>query len=615
VVCFSIIDWESRWQRPQQLASKFADNGHRVFYVRMSGFLPPGGPPYELVELRENVWSVTVATRVHPRIYDEAIDATVEASITDALTALRADQDVGLAVSLVEIATWRSVAEHARELFGWPLVYDCMDEWHGFPGIADPVVREEVALAPTADLIVASASRLVEKFSGIARRVVLARNGADFERFAGGDGSKVLPGIQPPVVGYFGVIDEWFDIDLLVRLARTRPSTNIVLVGPAEIDVSPLERLANVTLLGLRPYDEMPGYLARFDVCLMPFLVNATTEAQDHVKFYEYLSRGKPVVATALPELDPYRAHVYVAADHDAFIAAVDAALVENDPARRESRVALAKANDWQDRYDTIEQAIAELWGLLSVVVVTYGNLALTQQCIESLLSNTTHPRFELIVVDNSSTDGTPEYLQECASRDDRVRIVLNDENRGFAAAVNQGLGLARGDLLVIMNNDLVVPCGWQAPMLRHLNARDVGLVVAVTNNSGNESRIAVTYSNLEEMEDFAAERRRTRDGYSFDIRVAMLYCVALRRDVFDKVGLLDERFGLGWFEDDDYSHRARLAGFRIICADDAFVHHHGQAAFTSLTPHEQETLWKENQQRFEEKWGLEWESHTLRAH
>jgi GT2 family glycosyltransferase len=140
-----------------------------------------------------------------------------------------------------------------------------------------------------------------------------------------------------------------------------------------------------------------------------------------------------------------------------------------------------------------------------------------------------------------------------------------------------------------------------------------VGLVVAVTNSSTNESRVPVDYSNLDEMEEFAAERRRARDGVSFDIRVAMLYCVAMRRDVFEKVGLLDERFGVGWFEDDDYSHRTRLAGFRVICADDAFVHHHGQAAFASLTPHEQELLWNENQLRFEEKWGIEWESHSVR--
>jgi GT2 family glycosyltransferase len=193
------------------------------------------------------------------------------------------------------------------------------------------------------------------------------------------------------------------------------------------------------------------------------------------------------------------------------------------------------------------------------------------------------------------------------------VRVVINDRNTGFAAAVNQGVALTRGDVVVILNNDTVVPNGWQAPLLRHLEQSDVGLAVASTNASGNESRIPVTYTDLEEMEEFAARRRREHDGRSFDIRVAAMYCVALRRDVLEAVGPLDERFAIGWFEDDDYSHRTRLAGYRVICAEDAFVHHVGQAAFQLLAPEELEELWDANQQRYEEKWATTWEPHTLR--
>lgn len=608
VVCFSIIDWESRWQRPQQLASKFADNGHRVFYVRMSGFLPPGGRPYEVTELRDNVWAVKVATRVHPQVYEQPIAPAITAEFIDALAALRADHDVNLAVSLVQIPTWRPIAESVREHFGWRLVYDCMDEWSGFPGVAESVVDEEADLARSADAVVVSAQRLLEKFSALDRPAVLARNAADFERFAQAEGTGELDGAGRPVLGYFGVIDEWFDIELVVRLARARPDATIVLIGPAEVDVGVLERLPNVQLLGLRPYSEMPGYLAQFDVCLIPFRINETTAAADQVKFYEYISRGKPVVSTLLPELEPYREHLYLAADHDEFLAGVDAAAVEDDADRRARRVDLARANDWQARYETIEQVIAETLEMLSVVVVTYGNRALTEQCIERLLLNTSQPRFELIVVDNASDDGTPEYLRACAAADDRVRLVLNPENRGFAAAVNQGLKITRGDVLVIMNNDVVVPRAWHVPMLRHLERPDVGLVTATTNNAGNEARVAITYADLDEMEVFAAARRHARDGSSFDVLVAVMYCVAMRREVFDTIGPLDERFGIGWFEDDDYSHRARLAGYRVICADDAFVHHHGQAAFATLAPDHHQSLWHENQLRFEEKWGMAWE-------
>lgn len=613
VVCFSVIDWESRWQRPQQLATKFADNGHRVFYVRMSRFLPIGGPSYELAPLRTNVWAVTLATRMHPRVYEQPINATISDALTHALGVLRSEHDVVQAVSLVQIPTWRPVAELAREQFGWPIVYDCMDEWDGFPGIAQPVIGEEIALAGSADLVTVSAQRLLEKWAKVNGNVVLARNATDFARFADAAGSEELDALKPPLLGYFGAISEWFDLELVAWLARERPAYTFVLIGGADVDVGDLKNLSNVLLLGHRPYEEIPEHLARFDVCLIPFRVNETTAAADQVKFYEYVSRGKPVVSTWLPELEPFREHLYMVTSHDEFLAALDLAVAEDDEGKRNERIALARANDWQARYEVMEEAISEVLPMLSVVVVTYANLELSRQCIESLFANTTQPRFEVIVVDNASQDGTPEYLRSLAATDDRIHVVLNDDNRGFAAAMNQGLELAHGDVLVIMNNDIVVPSSWHTPMLRQLEHSDVGLVVASTNTSGNESRIPVTYHDVEEMEAFAAQRRRDHDGRSFDIRVATMFCVAMRRDVYEAVGPLDEQFGIGMFEDDDYSHRTRLAGFRVVCAEDAFVHHVGQAALNTLSPRELQSLWDENQRRYEDKWSVTWEPHTLR--
>ena len=115
-------------------------------------------------------------------------------------------------------------------------------------------------------------------------------------------------------------------------------------------------------------------------------------------------------------------------------------------------------------------------------------------------------------------------------------------------------------------------------------------------------------------MEEFAARYTREHDGQVFDIRVAAMYCVAVRRDVFEKVGPLDERFGIGMFEDDDYSHRMRLAGYRVVCAEDAYVHHVGQASFKKLSPAEYKAIWDRNQRYYEEKWGMAWQPHTTRT-
>ncbi len=258
-----------------------------------------------------------------------------------------------------------------------------------------------------------------------------------------------------------------------------------------------------------------------------------------------------------------------------------------------------------------MQQAIRDAHPKVSIVIVSYNNQDLTRQCIASVLRSSVHPNIEVLVVDNASSDGSAEMLQ--ALRDERVRVLLNRENAGFAAANNQALALATGEFVVLLNNDTVVPRGWLPRLVRHLSDPQIGLTVAVTNFSGNESRIAVPYTTLEEMERFADAYMNTHDGEWFDIRVAAMYCVGMRREVYDRIGPIDEEFGVGMFEDDDYSHRARLAGFRVVCAEDVFVHHFGQASFSKLEPSEYGALWKRNQARFEKKWSMQWEPHQAR--
>jgi GT2 family glycosyltransferase len=614
VVCFSIIDWEFRWQRPQQIMSEFARRGHRVFFISISRYLPPGGERCAVRKLRDNVWEVQLAVPDRIDVYGAELTRELVHLLLDDLRALRNTFDVVAAVSFVQLATWSALAYAARAEFGWRVVYDCMDEWDTFPGMSQELLAAERRLLRDADLLVVTGAKLFEKYSHLNPNTVLARNAADFDRFQAPDVQPVLEDVPRPIVGYFGAIADWFDLELVVRLARERPNYSIVLLGGVfDVPVRDLQGLPNVHLLGQQPYELMPAYLRKFDVCMIPFRINPITEATDPVKFYEYVSQGKPVVATRMHELETYSELLYIAADHDDFIRKVDAAVRENDPAIHERRVALARSNTWQARVMAIEGGIRRAHPLVSIVVVTFHNVEVTRQCLESVFERTLYPNFEVIVVDNASTDGTREYLDELQGQHENFTVILNDDNRGFAAANNQGLARATGEILVLLNNDTVVPGEWLNRLVRHLHRKEIGLLNAVTNFSGNESRLEVPYEDLSGMEPFAREQGRTHDGEFFDIRVAAMYCVAMRSEVFERVGPLDEKFGIGMFEDDDYSHRVRIAGYRVVCAEDAFVHHWGQASFKKLSPEQYQRAWDQNQKWFEEKWKTRWRAHTPR--
>lgn len=249
-----------------------------------------------------------------------------------------------------------------------------------------------------------------------------------------------------------------------------------------------------------------------------------------------------------------------------------------------------------------------------SIIIVTYNNLVFTRLCLTSVLASTMYPNSEIIVVDNGSTDGTITYLHQLTQLYGHVRILCNDNNRGFAFANNQGLMVARGDVLVLLNNDTIVPPGWLADLLKHLEDPTVGAVGPVTNRICNEAQIDVPYHTYGEFVRFAQEYTQAHAGEVFDIRMLAMFCMAMRRDVFERVGPIDERFEVGMLEDEDYSMRVRAAGYRVVCAEDAFVHHFSQASFGTLIPSgEFQRLYDTNRQRFEDKWNIRWEPYQHR--
>src|SRR5262245_28382565 len=614
VVCFSIVDWSFRYQRPQQIMSQFAANGHRVFVIRLDQTLRvQSRPRFSVLPLKENRYQITLSALRPIMINQEEVKGGNAASLCEALAELRTAYGISEAIAYVMTPSWTTMAQEVKRRWGWRVIYDCMDDWSGFPGFGKLAAAAEDRLVNSCDLLVVTAHRLQDKWHKHSSLTVLARNAVDFDFYQERcQPNKMLLNTDHPVVGYFGAIADWFDLDLMVEVARRRPNYTFVLLGGVfEVDVTGLRSLPNVRILGQQPYETMPQYLYHFDACVIPFKLNRTTLATDPVKVYEYLSSGKPVVSVNLPELNSCREFLYIARDPNHFVEQLDKAVAESDEAVRSRRRRFAAENTWYQRYEAIVAALSDTTAPASIVVVTYNGLALSKLCLESVIRNTDYPNYEIIVVDNRSEDGTPAYLQQLARQYRHVKIILNSDNRGFPRAVNQGIEASAGERLVILNNDTIVSRGWLGRLLRHLDNPEIGLVGPVTNFAGNEAKIPVEYRTLGEMEAFADEWMRTHDRQVADIHMLAMFCLAMRRETWNLIGPLDEQFGLGMFEDDDYCMRAKSAALRVVCAADVFIHHFGQAAFKKLIDNgEYEKIFNENRRRYESKGNVTWIAH-----
>lgn len=261
--------------------------------------------------------------------------------------------------------------------------------------------------------------------------------------------------------------------------------------------------------------------------------------------------------------------------------------------------------------WSTLDRAIRETFPQASIAVLTHDNLAFSRLCLESLLANTEYPNYELLVVDNASTDGTPAYVRELAQRFPWVRPIFNDSNAGFGPGNNQALAAASGEILVLLNNDTMLPRGWLTRFVQHLTDSTLGLIGPATNRTCNEAQIEAPYETYGDFLAFAQRRAIDYDGLRHEIRMPMMFCTAFRRDVLNRVGPLDERFETGMFEDEDYALRVQATGYQVAWAPDVYVHHAYHASIGKLLPSGRYTaLFKANQQRFEEKWGICWERH-----
>jgi len=248
------------------------------------------------------------------------------------------------------------------------------------------------------------------------------------------------------------------------------------------------------------------------------------------------------------------------------------------------------------------------LWGegmdhKTSIILITYNNLSYTKDCIASILKYTKKDTYELIVVDNLSSDGTREWLSEQKG----MKVLLNDENVGFPKGCNLGIELSDLDNdILFLNNDTIVTKNWLDNLKIALYSDSkVGAVGSVCNHNENLQGCDFTYDDFGVMQELA-EKNNISDPAKWEKKNFLIgFCLLVKREVMDKIKVLDENYSPGYIEDNDLSLRIIEEGYDLLLCHDSFIHHYLGSSFRKDLNKFYPILYK-NRAYFEKKWGFD---------
>lgn len=397
VVCLSSIDWDFLWQAHQEIMRRLAADGNPVLFIENTGVRSPNLSDLpRLLRRLANWWGGTQG------FHERAPNLIVLSPLLLPFPYSRLCRWVNSRLLGRSISRWVGATKRGSPIL-WtflptPIVHDlierlgpslviyyCADNLAASSPGAEAVAESERRLFARADLVFTTSRAIQRRAGSEAHYFPPAIDYAKFER------RRLNPGREPedlariphPRIGYVGGLHRWVDFALLRQAALARPGIHFVCVGPEQADAAALKGLPNVHLLGPRPHDALPAYIAAFDCALIPYRLTEFTESVYPVKLNEYLAMGVPVVSTALPEVAAYNEEhggvVRVLRSGDELAPELDAALDEG-ALRREARVAAARRNGWDERVskmtELLEARLAENRASPAVVTGIIGRLA-----------------------------------------------------------------------------------------------------------------------------------------------------------------------------------------------------------------------------------------------
>ncbi len=349
IVVFPNIPWNYRKQRPQHIFKGLSERGFNIFYLS-----PIISDKEFLYQVDKNIFEVYLKGDSKSNILsDLEIKEMDKNKILESLNKVIGEYMKEDFFVFVEHPIWKDIALKIDKA---KIVYDLMDLYSGFPNAKKELIKNEEELVSKSDTVITTADNLYNYAKKLNKDVHIVRNGCDFKYFSSLKRNGELDAlIDRPIIGYFGAINDWFDMNSLEYVVKQNKDKYFVLIGAVNTNKARrISRYRNVFFLGEIKYELLGGYLAYFDVCIIPFVKNDLTMNTNPVKFYEYISSGKPVVSVRLPELEKYSDICYLYNTKEEFSKNIFRALHEDDKNLCEKRKITAKENSWDNRVESI---------------------------------------------------------------------------------------------------------------------------------------------------------------------------------------------------------------------------------------------------------------------
>ncbi len=358
--------WDWVWQRPQQFISRLSER-HKVLFVETIGPDPQLATSLARFRTLEECPNVTILRLQFPswRWGDsEYVDLERRRLVQEFVVGPAAGQFDNPVQWFYDPMAVKAFGGHMGEIL---TVYDCMDELSKFACAPPEILQREAELLARADVVFTGGWRLFQAKSRYNSNCHFYGCGVDVKHFgrAREDSTAVPPdlaALKKPVLGYFGVVDERMDYDLLAQLADANPAWSVAMVGPVlKVDPESLPKRPNLHWLGQRPYADLPALCKGFDVCLMPFALNEATEFINPTKALEYMATGRPIVSTAVPDVvRNFGQVVKIAGSPREFVSLCRDQVEASDAACIEAGLTMARENTWESIVASLERHIEE---------------------------------------------------------------------------------------------------------------------------------------------------------------------------------------------------------------------------------------------------------------